>query len=100
MNGQTTSNKNAGSLIRDRIPFSGSNFSAILVPMNPDSLYPIESFGMLPYTSLPDLLGSDYIVYSYATPIAWFKNGEWQLPNHKYSVTTSKHQSIVRKAIA
>lgn len=39
-----------------------------------------------------------YIVYSYATPIAVaFSNGEWEMLDGKYSVTTSKHQSLVRR---
>ena len=39
-----------------------------------------------------------YAVYSYATPIAWFAHGVWTVPDVRYSVTTSKHQNIVRKA--
>ena len=35
----------------------------------------------------------DYVVTSYATPIAWhLVTGEWIVPDTKYSVTTSKHQ--------
>lgn len=36
----------------------------------------------------------DYIVYSYATPIAWHstENG-WHVVTQKFSSTTSKHQS-------
>jgi hypothetical protein len=35
----------------------------------------------------------DYVVYSYATPIAWHnsKTG-WHIVNQKFSVTTTKHQ--------
>jgi len=41
-----------------------------------------------------------YVVYSYATPIAWVRdNGEWVVPVEKYSATTSRHQSIVRMAV-
>ena len=41
-----------------------------------------------------------YVVYSYATPIAWVRdNGEWVVPAEKYSATTSRHQSIVRMAV-
>jgi hypothetical protein len=41
-----------------------------------------------------------YVVYSYATPIAWVRdNGEWVVPAEKYSATTSRHQSIVRLAV-
>lgn len=40
-----------------------------------------------------------YVVYSYNTPIAWAGPGEpLYLPNVKYSATTSRHQSVVRRA--
>lgn len=42
-----------------------------------------------------------YIVYSYATPIAWRDTeGVWYTPAEKYSVTTSKHQSKIFAAIS
>lgn len=41
---------------------------------------------------------ADYIVYSYATPIAWHGKDGWTIPDTKYSVTTSNHQNIVRMA--
>jgi hypothetical protein len=44
--------------------------------------------------------GVDYIVYSYATPIAWHSEDGWTVPNVKYSMTTStKHQPNVRSAV-
>lgn len=43
----------------------------------------------------------DYIVWSYGTPIAWHLAGRgWVIPETRYSVTTSKHQGIVRRAAA
>lgn len=40
-----------------------------------------------------------HTVMSYATPIAWrLAGGTWVIPEEKYSVTTSKHQGIVRVA--
>lgn len=36
-----------------------------------------------------------YVVRSYITPIAWFANGVWYVPNVRYSVTTSRHQSAL-----
>lgn len=47
-----------------------------------------------------------YVVYSYATPIAWWtESNGWVVPDVKYSPTTSKHQgklylvrSLVRTA--
>lgn len=41
-----------------------------------------------------------YVVRSYSTPIAWHVDGEWVLPDWRYGITTSKHQTIVREAIA
>jgi hypothetical protein len=41
-----------------------------------------------------------YVVKSYATPIAWkLDDGTWEVPAEKYSVTTSRHQSVVRRAV-
>jgi surface antigen len=42
-----------------------------------------------------------YVVYSYGTPIAWYTEGNgWYVVEQKFSVTTSKHQNYVRRAIA
>ena len=44
--------------------------------------------------------GIDYVIYSYSTPIAWLRgDGEWAMPDAKYSVTTTKHQTTTRAAI-
>lgn len=41
----------------------------------------------------------DYIVRSYATPIAWHHAGGWHVVSQSFSVTTSAQQGIVRQAI-
>ena len=42
----------------------------------------------------------DYVVYSYATPIAWHDSElGWYLPEVIYSVTTSRHQSGIFAAV-
>jgi hypothetical protein len=42
-----------------------------------------------------------YTVMSYATPIAWVRqDGSAHIVAQRFSVTTSKHQSIVRRALA
>lgn len=63
------------------------------------------SFGSLP-EDLIQLLEADrpaYIVFSYETPIAWYavRDGADVLvvPDCKYSVTTSRHQSLVRRSV-
>ncbi|TWE27539.1 hypothetical protein FHX69_0175 [Prauserella muralis] len=44
--------------------------------------------------------GIDYVVYSYATPIAWHIPGQgWTVPTETYSVTTTRHQRAVNLAI-
>lgn len=43
---------------------------------------------------------ADYVIRSYATPIAWRAEGEWFVPWHGYGVTTSKHQGRVRMAVS
>lgn len=47
----------------------------------------------------------DYVVFSYATPIAWHVTGlgewnGWVIPDVRYSVTTSRHQGFARVALA
>lgn len=66
----------SGEYIAKRIPFqSNGNFKA-------------------------DQRGDIYIVWSYSTIIAtWTEEGGWSLNNAKHSSTTSRHQSIVRKAV-
>ncbi|MFI5840562.1 hypothetical protein ACIA8K_12720 [Catenuloplanes sp. NPDC051500] len=40
-----------------------------------------------------------YVVYSYETPIAWVTASRKRvIPDTKYSMTTSRHQGIVRRA--
>lgn len=40
-----------------------------------------------------------YVVWSYLTPIAWWSPDKgWVMPEEKYSLTTTQHQSQVRQA--
>jgi hypothetical protein len=42
-----------------------------------------------------------FIVWSYGTPIALCTDeGKWHLVEQKFTVTTSKHQTFIRRAIA
>lgn len=42
----------------------------------------------------------DYVVFSYGTPIAWHSEKDgWTKPPLKYSITTTRHQSLVFTAI-
>ena len=42
----------------------------------------------------------DYVVLSYRTPIAWHSAEGWYVVAQKFIVTTSKHQNLVRRAVA
>ena len=66
-----------------------------------------ESTDYWPIGELPDRWiarivndSPSYIVFSYRTPIAWWSelNG-WVVPDVRYSVTTSRHQGFVRRAV-
>lgn len=44
--------------------------------------------------------GATFTVWSYGTPIAWrMADGSWVMVSGRFSVTTSKHQGMVRRAV-
>ncbi len=89
-----TSNRNAGELIKSRIPFQGSNLRG--VEGSPPSM------GWMHGTEFHEQvarLKPDYTVMSYNTPIAVHHEGGWNYPDVSHSPTTGKHQSVVRRAI-
>jgi len=94
-----TANSKAGQYIASRTNFMGSNFYGQTQSPNPADRYP--AYGMLPDThiSLLESENPSYIIYSYGTPIAWYGTYGWNIPAIKYSMTTSKHQSYVRRSI-
>jgi tellurite resistance-related uncharacterized protein len=49
---------------------------------------------------MEDSDATDYIVFSYETPIAWHTPAGWYMVEQKFSQTTSCHQGQVRRAIA
>lgn len=67
--------------------------------------YGAATYGQLP-SDWRSALDSDtsvsYIVFSYATPIAWYSEmtGEWVIPDVSYSHTTHHHQALIRGALA
>ena len=96
--GRTVSNKGASDLIASRIQFKANSMAGVI--WESDNIQGM-GFGRLDY-DLVAQMGSehpDYVVYSYGTPIAWHHAGGWSVPSVRYSVTTSKHQGIVRRAV-
>lgn len=84
--------------IRERLPFRAGNLSA--ANATPNRAGVMKSPWVDEYLSRVDRNEIVYVVYSYATPIAWLDtDGVWTLPAITYSRTTSKHQGITRRAI-
>jgi hypothetical protein len=69
---------------------------------NPPTLWatdtPPSFIGKLPPQYAEDLAMADYVVMSYATPIAWETDGEITIPDVGYSPTTGQHQYTVKTA--
>jgi len=63
------------------------------------------AIGLLPAELAQALNGVDgpvYVVHSYETPIAWHPASGvnvWEVPDVRYSTTTSGHQNLVKQAI-
>lgn len=65
----------------------------------------LGTFGYLPLV-WQDVLYAErrdvtFTIASYATPIAWCTDTHgWTVPDVRYSVTTSRHQNVIRRALA
>lgn len=84
-----TSLKSVSAYIQQRIPFScNDTLSGRANGGYGKGELPVQYWG--DYTKAeeaPDF----FVVRSYITPIAWYANGTWHVPNTSYSPTTSKH---------
>lgn len=60
--------------------------------------------GILPQEYRASCAQADYVVYSYNTPIAWHRRGDyggdWVMPDVKYSRTTTVHQGKIAVALS
>jgi len=84
-----------GKAIASRTPFKHASMSGEWTSYVHSGRLPQET-----YDEMRELLKDRdlYVVYSYATPIAYAWDREIHVPDHKYSVTTTHHQGIVRLA--
>jgi hypothetical protein len=87
-----TDKRLAGIRVNKRKPFTNSTGSFRGIVGGPGT------FGELPAywrNRFPER-GVAYTIMSYSTPIAWLDhNGEWTVPDVKYSPTTTQHQGVV-----
>lgn len=61
---------------------------------------PYGYYGKLPSEHYESVKHADYVVWSYATPIAWVTYGIWHMPDKFYSSTTTQHQNKIRTALS
>lgn len=86
----TTTISKASALIAARREFSAG-------PLRGTTSY--DGLGQLhPAYDVLAVSAADFIVYSYATPIAWCIGGRWVIPCEHYSAVTTRHQDLVRNA--
>jgi hypothetical protein len=93
----TTTTKDSGRVIAQRTPVKthGSLAGVTGAPANTGDLP--EPYASA-YTNRRAYI--TYTAYSYVTPIAWHDSERgWVVPSVRYSVTTSKHQGHIRRAL-
>lgn len=91
--GRQTGDEVAGMIFRSEV-FHVGNISAAA------NFDPSRNMGDLPEKYQSDFEKAHYAVWSYATPIAWNyeQRGTLYLPPVRYSITTTRHQSLVARA--
>ena len=88
--------KEAMERILARQPFEASSLSGKCMNYTPGAGRLGDEYNKL----IADFKTGAYVVFSYATPIAWFGANGWYVVEQKFSSTTSKTQTYVRRAIA
>lgn len=83
----------APDFISSKIPFQASALSGVEGATDPGHMSDDE-------TREYRKSNPTFTVRSYGTPIAWHGDAGWQMSTSKYSQTTSRHQGIVRRALA
>lgn len=96
------SNQDADQAIRNLEEFRGSNFYGVRGSTSPRASERWQLYGeaLRQFCEDQDAGRIVYSVWSYATPIAWYSSEGWRVPSEKHSHTTSRHQYIVRRAVA
>lgn len=96
-------------VLRERKPFAGATTAsdARRAPLHGNPVDPATTVELTNESQLPAgwaaVLRSesvDYVVWDYATPIAWHVAGQadWVIPDVRYSKTTTRHQNLMRVA--
>lgn len=86
--------------IQHRVPFQGNSMHARRVPWNGQIRMGMLNENDRRLLTADNEAGDLYVVWSYDTPIAWYVKGAWRIVTQKFSRTTSRHQSVVRRALS
>ncbi len=97
----TLNYKKIGEALRDREPFTGNSMRAEYVDVDfIQDTGKLSHFDMRWFYTEKEIARTKglpfYVVYSYATPIAWAYGDTVSIPEVKYSPTTSKQQTKVK----
>jgi hypothetical protein len=97
--------QNFREVLSRRRPFTTRGaLQGVSAPRADDSGRLVERFPSAHHLWRADFANMDYVVYSYATPIAWHVTGtgysEWVYPNVRYSRSTSNHQNKILTALS
>jgi hypothetical protein len=96
----TTRSTDLTDLIADHKPFKNSSGSLTARASTNAALYDtgrMDEAERAIYRSA----SPTYVIYSYATPIAWHNaDGSWYVTDRKYSATTGQHRSQVARAVS
>lgn len=87
--------KEAMERISARQPFEASSLSGRYYNYTPGAGRLGAEYDRL----LADFKEGAYVVLSYSTPIAWYGANGWYIVEQKFSSTTSKQQTYVRRAV-
>jgi hypothetical protein len=89
LNSSMQAREEAARLVANGQPFRNSSGSLWGAPGG------AESLGQMQGPRREEALNAMYVIYSYATPIAWQSGPHsWVIDDAHYSVTTSKHRTI------
>lgn len=92
--------REAGEFIKNRLPFVTHGALCAVDYSGTGGRLPAGWASKLNQSQYAAPNGSVYAVMSYNTPIAWYcPVMGWVVPDVQHSQTTSRHQSIMRRAV-
>lgn len=85
--------------IAERREFQASNMRGSWDDFPGSGIMPDEQYAEMRQFMRNHDMAAIYVVYSYSTPIAYGNHARLIIPDVKYSQITSRHQSLVKRAL-